>query len=160
MLKHLNNFYIKFCFWVLMNAKILYFMMNERTIIEKVVSNSEVHLISSLRNRIQCILRSLLNTNYYCNALIQITTRAIRWQYLLDFNEICENRTDMNRSLIKKIFVYVFIGIPSVLNYIDMNQTPSGSPALIPYPSLANNVAGDCANGLSTVYRLKGKKYS
>lgn len=37
-----------------------------------------------------------------------------------------------------------------------MNQTPSGSPALIPYPSLAGNVAGDCANGLSTVYRIKG----
>lgn len=47
-------------------------------------------------------------------------------------------------------------GIPSTLNYIDMNQTPSGSPPLIPYPSLANNVAGDCANGLSTVYRIKG----
>lgn len=48
------------------------------------------------------------------------------------------------------------LGIPSVLNYIDMNQTPSGSPPLIPYPSLENNIAGDCANGLSTVYRLKG----
>jgi hypothetical protein len=49
-------------------------------------------------------------------------------------------------------------GIPSTLNYIDMNQTPSGSPPLIPYPSLANNVAGDCANGLSTVYRIKADK--
>lgn len=38
-----------------------------------------------------------------------------------------------------------------------MNQTPSGSPALIPYPSLENNIAGDCANGLSTVYRIKGE---
>ncbi|EAT41324.1 AAEL006985-PA, partial [Aedes aegypti] len=49
-------------------------------------------------------------------------------------------------------------GIPSTLNYIDMNQTPSGSPPLIPYPSWANNVAGDCQNGLSTVYRIKADK--
>ncbi|ETN64462.1 yellow protein precursor [Anopheles darlingi] len=48
--------------------------------------------------------------------------------------------------------------IPSTLNYIDMNQTPSGSPALIPYPDWSSNVAGDCANGLSTVYRLKADK--
>lgn len=39
-----------------------------------------------------------------------------------------------------------------------MNQTPTGSPALIPYPSLENNIAGDCANGLSTVYRIKADK--
>lgn len=49
-------------------------------------------------------------------------------------------------------------GIPATLNYIDMNRTPSGSPALIPYPSLENNIAGDCANGLSTVYRIKADK--
>ncbi|CRK93112.1 CLUMA_CG006582, isoform A [Clunio marinus] len=49
-------------------------------------------------------------------------------------------------------------GIPAVLNYIDMNRTPSGSPPLIPYPSLENNIAGDCANGLSTVYRIKADK--
>uniref|UniRef100_A0A182W666 Protein yellow n=1 Tax=Anopheles minimus TaxID=112268 RepID=A0A182W666_9DIPT len=49
-------------------------------------------------------------------------------------------------------------GIPSTLNYIDMNQTPSGSPALIPYPDWSSNVAGDCANGLSTVYRIKADK--
>ncbi|XP_058063445.1 protein yellow [Anopheles bellator] len=49
-------------------------------------------------------------------------------------------------------------GIPSTLNYIDMNQTPSGSPALIPYPDWSSNVAGDCANGLSTVYRLKADR--
>lgn len=49
-------------------------------------------------------------------------------------------------------------GIPSTLNYIDMNQTPSGSPPLTPYPSWANNVAGDCENGLSTVYRIKADK--
>ncbi|XP_065091316.1 protein yellow-like [Ochlerotatus camptorhynchus] len=49
-------------------------------------------------------------------------------------------------------------GIPSTLNYIDMNQTPSGSPPLIPYPSWATNVAGDCENGLSTVYRIKADK--
>lgn len=49
-------------------------------------------------------------------------------------------------------------GIPSTLNYIDMNQTPSGSPPLIPYPDWASNVAGDCANGLSTVYRIKADK--
>lgn len=53
--------------------------------------------------------------------------------------------------------IYSFIGIPAALNYIDMNQTPAGSPPLIPYPSLENNVAGDCANGLSTVYRIKGE---
>lgn len=49
-------------------------------------------------------------------------------------------------------------GIPSTLNYIDMNQTPSGSPPLIPYPDWASNVAGDCKNGLSTVYRIKADK--
>ncbi|XP_053678774.1 protein yellow [Anopheles nili] len=49
-------------------------------------------------------------------------------------------------------------GIPSTLNYIDMNQTPSGSPALIPYPDWSSNVAGDCSNGLSTVYRIKADK--
>ena len=59
-----------------------------------------------------------------------------------------------------KIFLlhlHSHLGIPATLNYIDMNRTPSGSPALIPYPSLENNIAGDCANGLSTVYRIKGK---
>lgn len=49
-------------------------------------------------------------------------------------------------------------GIPSTLNYIDMSQTPTGSPPLIPYPDWASNVAGDCANGLSTVYRIKADK--
>ncbi|XP_055546266.1 protein yellow-like [Wyeomyia smithii] len=49
-------------------------------------------------------------------------------------------------------------GIPSTMNYIDMNQTPSGSPALIPYPDWASNAAGDCANGLNTVYRIKADK--
>ncbi|XP_055610391.1 protein yellow [Uranotaenia lowii] len=49
-------------------------------------------------------------------------------------------------------------GIPSTLNYIDMSQTPSGSPALIPYPDWSSNVAGDCQNGLSTVYRIKADK--
>ncbi|XP_058814195.1 protein yellow [Topomyia yanbarensis] len=49
-------------------------------------------------------------------------------------------------------------GIPSTLNYIDMNQTPSGSPPLIPYPDWASNVAGDCENGLNTVYRIKADK--
>ncbi|XP_058443020.1 protein yellow [Malaya genurostris] len=49
-------------------------------------------------------------------------------------------------------------GIPATLNYIDMNQTPSGSPPLIPYPDWASNVAGDCENGLNTVYRIKADK--
>lgn len=40
-----------------------------------------------------------------------------------------------------------------------MDKTPSGlNTQLIPYPSLQNNVAGDCANGLSTVYRIKADK--
>lgn len=39
-----------------------------------------------------------------------------------------------------------------------MSQTPSGSPALIPYPSLENNRIGDCDNGLNTVYRIKADK--
>lgn len=47
-------------------------------------------------------------------------------------------------------------GIPATLNYIDMDRNPSGlNIPLIPYPSLQQNVAGDCANGLSTVYRIK-----
>lgn len=39
-----------------------------------------------------------------------------------------------------------------------MDQTPTGSPPLIPYPSFENNIAGDCANGLSTVYRIKADR--
>lgn len=41
------------------------------------------------------------------------------------------------------------------MTYIDTDVTPSGSPALIPYPDLASNRAGDCTTGLSTVYRIK-----
>ena len=39
-----------------------------------------------------------------------------------------------------------------------MSITPSGSPPLIPYPSLQQNTVGDCENGLSTAYRLKADK--
>lgn len=39
-----------------------------------------------------------------------------------------------------------------------MDRTPSGSPELIPYPDMASNVAGDCANGLTTVYRISVDK--
>jgi hypothetical protein len=56
------------------------------------------------------------------------------------------------------ILLFFLTGIPATLTYIDLEKTPGGSPALIPYPSLANNVAGDCENGLSTVYRIKADK--
>ncbi|XP_063706492.1 protein yellow-like [Culicoides brevitarsis] len=47
-------------------------------------------------------------------------------------------------------------GIPATLNYIDMDKNPAGhNIPLIPYQ---NNVAGDCANGLTTVYRIKADK--
>lgn len=56
------------------------------------------------------------------------------------------------------LICFGIIGVPATLNYIDLDKTPSGSPPLIPYPSLENNIAGDCANGLSTVYRIKADK--
>lgn len=67
------------------------------------------------------------------------------------------------------ILMYVFIlfqmhsfsvskGIPATLTYIDMAQTISGSPQLIPYPDWRSNAVGDCANGLNTVYRIKADK--
>ncbi|CAM6031572.1 unnamed protein product, partial [Sphagnum compactum] len=50
-------------------------------------------------------------------------------------------------------------GIPATLNYIDMDRTPTGhNVPLIPYPNLQSNIAGDCINGLSTVYRIKADK--
>ncbi|XP_063706289.1 protein yellow-like [Culicoides brevitarsis] len=50
-------------------------------------------------------------------------------------------------------------GVPATLNYIDLNLNPTGfGVPLVPYPSLANNIAGDCDNGLSTVYRIKADR--
>uniref|UniRef100_A0A1B0DFR8 Protein yellow n=1 Tax=Phlebotomus papatasi TaxID=29031 RepID=A0A1B0DFR8_PHLPP len=46
-------------------------------------------------------------------------------------------------------------GIPATLTYIDLDKTPSGSPALIPYPDWKSNAPEDCPNGLNTVYRIK-----
>lgn len=47
-------------------------------------------------------------------------------------------------------------GIPSTLNYIPLSTASlTKSPQLIPYPSLAENEAGNCNTGLTTVYRIK-----
>lgn len=36
-----------------------------------------------------------------------------------------------------------------------MDQTVTGSPELIPYPDWRSNTAGDCANSITTAYRIK-----
>ncbi|KAF2897181.1 hypothetical protein ILUMI_08992 [Ignelater luminosus] len=49
-------------------------------------------------------------------------------------------------------------GIPSTLNYVTINdfvQESFKSPLLIPYPDLKSNEAGNCRDGLTTVYRIK-----
>lgn len=46
-------------------------------------------------------------------------------------------------------------GIPATLTYINMDHSVTGSPELIPYPDWRSNTAGDCANSLTTVYRIK-----
>ncbi|EDW66362.1 protein yellow [Drosophila virilis] len=46
-------------------------------------------------------------------------------------------------------------GIPATLTYINMDHSLSGSPELIPYPDWRSNTAGDCANSITTAYRIK-----
>lgn len=46
-------------------------------------------------------------------------------------------------------------GIPATLTYINMDHSLTGSPELIPYPDWRSNTAGDCANSLTTAYRIK-----
>ncbi|XP_049865521.1 protein yellow [Pectinophora gossypiella] len=47
-------------------------------------------------------------------------------------------------------------GIPATLNYIPLDGPQHDpSPKLIPYPSWAANELGNCASGLTTVYRIK-----
>ncbi|XP_075156805.1 L-dopachrome tautomerase yellow [Haematobia irritans] len=46
-------------------------------------------------------------------------------------------------------------GIPATLTYINMDHSVTGSPALIPYPDWRSNTAGDCANSITTAYRIK-----
>ncbi|EDW06433.1 protein yellow [Drosophila mojavensis] len=46
-------------------------------------------------------------------------------------------------------------GIPATLTYINMDRSLSGSPELIPYPDWRSNTAGDCANSITTAYRIK-----
>ncbi|EDW82174.1 uncharacterized protein Dwil_GK25268 [Drosophila willistoni] len=46
-------------------------------------------------------------------------------------------------------------GIPATLTYINMDHSVTGSPELIPYPDWRSNTAGDCANSITTAYRIK-----
>ncbi|XP_016982272.1 protein yellow [Drosophila rhopaloa] len=46
-------------------------------------------------------------------------------------------------------------GIPATLTYINMDRSLTGSPELIPYPDWRSNTAGDCANSITTAYRIK-----
>ncbi|XP_020810064.1 protein yellow [Drosophila serrata] len=46
-------------------------------------------------------------------------------------------------------------GIPATLTYINMDHSLTGSPELIPYPDWRANTAGDCANSITTAYRIK-----
>ncbi|XP_036320204.1 protein yellow [Rhagoletis pomonella] len=46
-------------------------------------------------------------------------------------------------------------GIPATLTYINMDHSLTGSPELIPYPDWRSNTAGDCANSITTAYRIK-----
>ncbi|KAL2734000.1 protein yellow [Vespula squamosa] len=45
-------------------------------------------------------------------------------------------------------------GIPATLNYISLDANRGGSPKLTPYPNWAQNKAGACGSGLTTVYRI------
>ncbi|KAI9589298.1 hypothetical protein GQX74_007467 [Glossina fuscipes] len=45
--------------------------------------------------------------------------------------------------------------IPATLTYINMDHSVTGSPELIPYPDWRANTAGDCANSITTAYRIK-----
>ncbi|XP_067636111.1 protein yellow [Eurosta solidaginis] len=46
-------------------------------------------------------------------------------------------------------------GIPATLTYINMDHSLTGSPELIPYPDWRFNTAGDCANSITTAYRIR-----
>ncbi|ALC48634.1 y [Drosophila busckii] len=46
-------------------------------------------------------------------------------------------------------------GIPATLTYINMDRSLTGSPELIPFPDWRSNTAGDCANSITTAYRIK-----
>lgn len=49
----------------------------------------------------------------------------------------------------------LFAGIPATLTYINMDHSLTGSPELIPFPDWRSNTAGDCANSITTAYRIK-----
>ncbi|XP_031334671.1 protein yellow isoform X2 [Photinus pyralis] len=46
-------------------------------------------------------------------------------------------------------------GVPSTLNYVDLDRYDSKSPALIPFPDWKSNEAGNCNNALTSVDRVK-----
>ncbi|XP_015517295.2 protein yellow [Neodiprion lecontei] len=49
-------------------------------------------------------------------------------------------------------------GIPATLNYVSLDANLGGSPKLTPYPNWAQNEAGNCGQGLTTVYRIHADK--
>lgn len=49
--------------------------------------------------------------------------------------------------------IQIYEGIPATLNYISLDANRGGSPKLTPYPNWAQNKAGACGSGLTTVYR-------
>lgn len=51
--------------------------------------------------------------------------------------------------------IIIIPGIPATLNYIPLDAPYDPSPKLIPYPSWQGNELGNCASGLTTVYRVK-----
>lgn len=57
--------------------------------------------------------------------------------------------------LLTTLQICPFAGIPGTLNYIPLDAPYESSPKLIPYPSWQANELGNCASGLTTVYRIK-----
>lgn len=103
----------------------------------------------------------------------KILQQQFAWKYLDYAFNSSESRLNarMNREYIpennlpvgieiwkNKLFVSVprwRPGIPSTLNYINLDEVRSKSPLLTPYPDWESNELGKCKTGLSTVYRIK-----
>ncbi|XP_044731122.1 protein yellow-like [Chrysoperla carnea] len=117
------------------------------------------------------IIYLLLLSTYVANAVTKLREKFLwnavnfeypdrqTWLHALSVGDfIPENNLPVGIEVYnEKLFVTVprwRAGIPSTLNYVPIDS-PDLSPRLIPYPNWQANKAGDCENGLTTVYRIK-----